>query len=523
MFGSITDPLGQIKQFAYGLDDRLTGITYLNAVHATPAVSFAYDPYYPWLTAMTDGSGTRSYSYNAPFSLGALRPSQECFVATGSGPACTYSIAYGYDALGRLNARTVSGSGAETFAYDALGRLSEHDSDLGAFTLSYLGETGQPVLRKLGGAGATLQTAWSYLPNSGDRRLASIGNTGLTSGQYSNFAFDTTPENQITGITETSDAPAVYPAAGTQTATYNALNQLTDLSGQAFTYDANGNLTSDGTRNYTWDADNRLIGIAYPTTPGKATSFAYDGLGRRTTISHTPAGGGAAVATTYVWCGDRPCQARDASNQPQRAYYTEGERLLGGSPASLFYGVDQLGSVRRVFASPTNAPAYGYDPYGVPLQTTAPLIDFGYAGLFNEPDSGLGLATYRAYDPRVGRWISRDPIEERGSKPANYKGLSGFNEPYENSYAENTNNDVNLYLYANANPIGNVDPDGRAVIFLGPGGGGRICGVICGGYGCRMDYAPNPGPTLLHFHFGPLSAGGSWGGHRPWYAPWRVY
>ena len=22
-----------------------------------------------------------------------------------------------------------------------------------------------------------------------------------------------------------------------------------------------------------------------------------------------------------------------------------------------------------------------------------------------------------------------------------------------------------------------------------------------------MDYAPNPGPTLLHFHFGPLSAG----------------
>lgn len=97
--------------------------------------------------------------------------------------------------------------------YDALGRLSEHDSDRGAFTLSYLGETGQPVLRKLGGTGATLQTAWCYLPNSGDRRLAAIANTGLTVGQYSNFAFDTTPENQITGITETSDAPAVYPPA----------------------------------------------------------------------------------------------------------------------------------------------------------------------------------------------------------------------------------------------------------------------------------------------------------------------
>ncbi|MBS1165544.1 MAG: wapA1 [Proteobacteria bacterium] len=426
---SITDPLGQVKQFAYGLDDRLTGITYLNAVNATPAVSFAYDPYYPWLTAMTDGTGTRSYSYNAPFSLGALRPSQECFVATGSGPACTHSIAYGYDALGRLNARTVSGNGAETFAYDALGRLSEHDSDLGAFTLSYLGETGQPVLRKLGGAGATLQTAWGYLPNSGDRRLASIGNTGLTSGQYSNFAFDTTPENQITGITETSDAATAYPEAGTQTATYNAVNELTDLSGQAFTYDANGNLTSDGTHTYSWDADNRLIGIAYSGTPGKATTFSYDGLGRRTTISHTPAGGGAAVASNYVWCGDKPCQVRDAANQPARAYYTEGERLLGSSPSQLFYGVDQLGSVRRVFESPTSAPAYSYDPYGVPLQTTASITDFGYAGLFTEPDSGLGLATYRAYDPSVGRWISRDPIGEMGDQVGNLYEYVGSNTP----------------------------------------------------------------------------------------------
>lgn len=64
--------------------------------------------------------------------------------------------------------------------------------------------------------------------------------------------------------------------------------------------------------------------------------------------------------------------------------------MLGSSPSQLFYGVDQIGSVRRVFASPTNAPAYGYNPYGLPLQPTAPLTDFGYAGLINEPDSGLG-------------------------------------------------------------------------------------------------------------------------------------
>jgi hypothetical protein len=95
---------------------------------------------------------------------------------------------------------------------------------------------------------------FSDLPNSGDRRLSGIANTGLAAGQYSNYTFTTTPENFISGITETSDAPSVYPAAGTQTASYNNLNQLTSLSGQALSFDAAGNLTSDGQRSYTWDA-----------------------------------------------------------------------------------------------------------------------------------------------------------------------------------------------------------------------------------------------------------------------------
>jgi hypothetical protein len=106
-----------------------------------------------------------------------------------------------------------------------------------------------------------LVTTWSYLPNSGDRRLASIGNVGLSTGQYSNYGYTTTPENLISAITESSDAATVYPTAATQTATYNNLNQLTNLSGQALTFDANGNLTTDGLRNYSWNAENRLVGI----------------------------------------------------------------------------------------------------------------------------------------------------------------------------------------------------------------------------------------------------------------------
>jgi RHS repeat-associated protein len=86
-----------------------------------------------------------------------------------------------------------------------------------------------------------------------------------------------------------------------------------------------------------------------------------------------------------------------------------------GSPGqTYYYAPDQIGSVRRVFESASIAPAYDYDPWGNLLQVTPPPTDFGFAGMFNEPDSGLYLTQYRAYDPVAGRWLSRDPINRQG-------------------------------------------------------------------------------------------------------------
>jgi hypothetical protein len=130
---------------------------------------------------MTDGTGTTNYTYVPVGIPGALQLQQE------SSPLTSSAITSTYDALGRLSMRAVAGSGAEAFGYDAIGRLTTHASDLGSFTLSYLGQTGQITGRAL--SSSTLATSWSYLTNANDRRLSGIANVGLTAGQFSTFGY----------------------------------------------------------------------------------------------------------------------------------------------------------------------------------------------------------------------------------------------------------------------------------------------------------------------------------------------
>jgi RHS repeat-associated protein len=82
---------------------------------------------------------------------------------------------------------------------------------------------------------------------------------------------------------------------------------------------------------------------------------------------------------------------------------------------------------------------YRYSTYGERTKVGGDLdSDWGYAGLFHHGPSGLDLATYRTYDSKMGRWISRDPLGE---------GV-----------------DYNLYRYCGNNPINCVDPLGNTAL-----------------------------------------------------------
>jgi RHS repeat-associated protein len=472
---SVTDALGQIRQYSYAPDDQLVGITYANAVNETPDVSFTYDPYFRRLASMTDGSGTTQYAYQAVGSPGALRLSQE------DGPYHNDTIGYQYDALGRVTARSVDAS-TETFTYDALGRTTSHASPLGTFDFSYLGQTGQLISRVL--SGGSVRADWTYEGNTNDRRLKSIANSGAARS----FQYTTTPENLISEIAETPGAGNPLPAKtwdyaydsadrllsasagvspqygytyddadnitaqegpdGSTSAAFNNLNQITRLDRRTFVYDANGNLMHDGEREYKWDAEDRLIGIADRPRPvritpegpqeaiigrprpGPATTFRYDGLGRRIAIVTN------GVETRYLWCGQELCQARNATDLISRRYLPEGE-VIAVSGTLLYYGQDQLGSVRDVLAvqNGSRVAAFDYDPYGNSTQTSGRVsTDFRYAGMFFDQKDGLYLTQYRAYAPKTGRWLSRDPTGEEGG--------------------------INLYSYVNSNPTSLEDPSG---------------------------------------------------------------
>jgi RHS repeat-associated protein len=186
-------------------------------------------------------------------------------------------------------------------------------------------------------------------------------------------------------------------------------------------------------RTYSWDAANRLIGVSLTARPGEETAFKYDGVGRRIAIKTiTPA---VTSETRYLWCGQMLCQARNPADVPTRRYFAEGEEIPGG--ALLYYAKDQLGSVRDVLEPGSGNPvaSLDYEPYGFPTQSSGQVPpDFRYAGLFYHQQSGLYLATYRVYEPRIGRWLSRDPLGE------------GFAH--------------NLYEYVDGNPVNDIDPGG---------------------------------------------------------------
>jgi RHS repeat-associated protein len=321
----------------------------------------------------------------------------------GIGGAVSQALSYVYDASGnRLSATTRQGTNltVQSAAFNALNQLTQLNGAGGKMRVrGHLDEPG------------TVAIQGNDVPVRADKSFSTV--LDVTAGT-STFTVQAT---DLRGNSATQSYQVTAGSAGT----------ARDVA-----YDLNGNCTSDGLRTYTWDAADRLASITQGTD---VTVFTYDGLGRR--VRQVELADGVTVADrTFVWVGATIAEERTNAGATTVRYFGNGMQIVSGTKAGFYtYARDHLGSIQAITdATGAVRAQYGYTPWGERTKLSGDVdTDEGFTGHWHHR-SGLVLTWFRAYDPTTGRWLSRDPIGERGG--------------------------LNLYGYIVNNPLNDTDPLG---------------------------------------------------------------
>jgi RHS repeat-associated protein len=270
---TVTDPKQQVTTYAYAVDDSVIGITFTNAVIATPGVSYTYDPVYNRVATMVDGTGTTAYTYHPAATLGAGQ------VATVDGPLTDDTIAYSYDELGRVFSRSINGAAnTTTQVYDALGRVTTETNVLGTFTYAYVGATGRLQLVTYPN-GQT--SSYAYFDTLGDLRLQTIHHRKPDASTLSKFDYTYDAAGNILTWQQQADsaAPTIwrygYDRADQLTAAVHETADPTSaiIKRYAYSYDPAGNRTSEQIDDAVTLATNDNLNRLLTHQPGGVLTF----------------------------------------------------------------------------------------------------------------------------------------------------------------------------------------------------------------------------------------------------------
>ena len=309
------------------------------------------------------------------------------------------------DARGRVHSRWHSGTEATSFRYDFAGRLAEVWKSI---------YSGPPP-----------EECRSSENRDEDRGVCTQIDLAATTGTQS----------ELTQL-------YTYDAAGNRTSGAGTIvesgNWLKASGGLSMDYDADGNLVAksgpEGSQSLEWDALGNLRKV---TTNGVATTFGYDGLGRRVRKS------GPTGTTRYLHDDTQVFAELDDTGRPIReyTYFPKVDSPLSviENGKTYYYLMDLPGGIVGVVDSNGNVVnRYTYGPFGETTATeNGPRNPLRFGAREHDEETGLYYNRARYYDPAVGRFISEDPM-----------GLSGG---------------VNLYAYANNDPVNYRDSSGNCM------------------------------------------------------------
>jgi RHS repeat-associated protein len=468
---SYQTPFSGSYSYIYDRDRRLTSIKFPSGYQINNTYSNGL------LTQTQTPEGNINYSYLCSAKIGSVTKGGESLsydydgslvTSVASTGSLTQALGFTYNTDFQPASFTYAGA-TENFGYDRDGILISS----GRFSISRDAQNGLPTAVTASGFGST-RTFNGYAEVDGESFKANTSTFASWNTTRDDSGRIITKSEKVNGLTSAYTysydslgrlLTVALNGARVEEYRYNPngsrayeLNALTGVSGRTYAFSLEDHLMSAGGVTYQFDPDGYLVG---KTEGATSTAYNYSSRGELLDVTlpnggfleykHDPMGRKIAKLENglpvekYLWLGMTQLLAvyDGFDNLLARFEYADGRlpyaMVSGGS--SYFLAYDQVGSLRAVAnTSGTIIKEVVYDSFGKILSDSNPafVVPFGFAGGLHDTKTGLVRFGLRDYEPEIGRWTAKDPIDFAGG-------------------------DADLFGYVQNNPVNFIDPWGLLV------------------------------------------------------------